>query len=118
MTALMCACQQGKAEVVKILLAHGADTQIKDNEDQNVFDLVESQEIKDLLQGDLLAFLSSLSSSSETDPILNEKPHHQSSNRTRVQEALMILILRKSSLLLQDILLLPMSSLIKDPFHF
>ena len=39
------------AEVVKILLAHGADTQIKDNKGKKAIDLTQSQEIKDLLQG-------------------------------------------------------------------
>jgi len=44
-------CQQGRIEIVKILLAHGADTQITNNRGRKAADLTRSQEIKDLLQG-------------------------------------------------------------------
>ena len=39
MTALMWACQKGRVEIVKILLAHGADTQIEDYWGQKAIDL-------------------------------------------------------------------------------
>ena len=57
-TALMLACQYDYAEIVKILLAHGADSQIKDNKGKMAIDLTQSQEIEDIIQGDLLALLS------------------------------------------------------------
>ena len=50
-TALMVACQLERVEVVKILLAHGADTQIESKYGQKAIELTRSQEIKDLLQG-------------------------------------------------------------------
>ena len=50
-TALSTACRQGITEAVKILLAHGADTQIKDHFGKTAYDITLSQEIKDLLQG-------------------------------------------------------------------
>jgi hypothetical protein len=60
-------------------LAHGADTQIEDNQGQKAIDLTQSQEIKDLLQGDLLAFLSfhhhhhqKLIQSSMKNPTINQ----------------------------------------------
>jgi ankyrin repeat protein len=47
----MWACQKGHVEVIKILLAHGADTQIEDNKGKKAINFARSQEIKDLLQG-------------------------------------------------------------------